>query len=34
MNKDQIKGKAKDLAGKAQEQAGRVMDDEHSRQKA
>jgi uncharacterized protein YjbJ (UPF0337 family) len=25
MNKDQIKGKAKDLAGKVQEQAGRMV---------
>jgi uncharacterized protein YjbJ (UPF0337 family) len=28
MNKDQIKGKAKDLAGKVQEQTGKMVGDE------
>jgi uncharacterized protein YjbJ (UPF0337 family) len=33
MNKDQIKGKAKDLAGKVQEQAGRIVGDEEQQAK-
>lgn len=33
MNKDQIKGKAKDLAGKVQEQAGRVVGSEEHQAK-
>ncbi|TCS35991.1 uncharacterized protein YjbJ (UPF0337 family) [Paucimonas lemoignei] len=33
MNKDQIKGKAKDLAGKVQEQAGRAVGNESQQAK-
>jgi uncharacterized protein YjbJ (UPF0337 family) len=33
MNKDQIKGTVKDLTGKAQEAAGKVIDDEEIQRK-